>query len=81
MLAEIAEKVEQREKFEESLSRIPLKWRGAIVDVFETFEIVKQGLLLIDIDDPFVLTEAVRMTIERHDNSSEGDERLVDEMG
>ena len=81
MLEELLAKVEQRQKFDEALMRIPLKWRGAVVDVVETFEIVKQGLLLIGIDDPFVLTEAVRMAIERHDSSSEGDEDLTDEMG
>lgn len=44
-----------------------------MVDVVDTFAIVKQGLLLHGIDDPFVLTEAVRMTIERYDKSDEGD--------
>ena len=64
---------ERQNSFNENLSRLPLKWRGAIVDVIDTFDIVKEGLSLHDIDDPFVLTEAVRMAIERYDKSSEGD--------
>ena len=64
---------EKQNSFNERLSQLPLKWRGAIVDVIDTFEVVKEGLSLHDIDDPFVLTEAVRMVIERHDKSDEGD--------
>jgi hypothetical protein len=66
---------EKRNSFNERLSQLPLKWRGAIVDVIDTFEVVKEALSLHDIDDPFVLTEAVRMVIERHDKSDEGDSR------
>lgn len=47
-----------------------------MVDVVDTFAIVKQGLSMHDIDDPFVLTEAVRMTIERYDKNDEGDSEL-----
>jgi hypothetical protein len=64
---------EKQNIFNENLSRIPVRWSGAVVDVVDTFAIVKQGLSLHDIDDPFVLTEAVRMAIERFDKSSEGD--------
>ena len=64
---------DKQNSFNEHLSQLPLKWRGAIVDVIDTFNIVKEGLLLHGIDDPFVLTEAVRMTIERYDKSDEGD--------
>lgn len=67
------ENLEKNKRYNERLMRIPLKWRGAIVDIIDTFGIVKEGLLSIEIDDPFVLTEAVRMTIERYDKSDEGD--------
>jgi hypothetical protein len=67
------ENLEKNKKYTEHLMRMPLKWRGAVVDVIDTFDIVKEGLLSIGIDDPFVLTEAVRMAIERHDKSAEGD--------
>lgn len=72
-LVSALENLEKSNKFNEHLTRLPLKWRGAIVDVIDTFDTVKEGLSSIGIDDPFVLTEAVRMAIERHDNSIEGD--------
>ena len=72
-LASAVEYLNKNNNFNERLSKRPLKWRGAIIDVIDTFDIVKEGLLLHGIDDPFVLTEAVRMTIERHDKSDEGD--------
>jgi hypothetical protein len=68
----VLENLEKNKKYTENLMRTPIKWRGAVVDVLDTFEIVKEGLLSIGIDDPFVLTEAVRMVIERHDKSAEG---------
>ena len=67
---------EKQNIFNENLSRIPVRWAGAVVDVVDTFAIVKQGLSMHDIDDPFVLTEAVRMTIERYDKNDEGDSEL-----
>lgn len=72
-LSHALENLEKSNKFNEHLARLPIKWRGAVVDVVDTFDIVKEGLLSIGIDDSFVLTEAVRMVIERHDKSAEGD--------
>ena len=52
-------------KFDRRLKHVPSKWRGALVDVIDTFENVQIGLKSIGIDDQFVLIEAVRMVMER----------------
>ena len=64
---EVLDRVEKRNAFNERLSHMPSAWRRAIVDVIDTFEIVKQGLDVFGINDSLVLTEAVRMVIDRHD--------------
>ena len=55
--------------FDRRLAHVPQEWRGPVVDVVETFEIVQLGLKSIGIDDPFVLTEAVRFVFDRKDKS------------
>lgn len=42
-----------------------------MVDVLDTFENAQIGLKCIGIDDPFVLTEAVKMILDRYDKQSE----------
>ena len=72
-LVSALEYIEKNRRYTERLALIPFKWRGAIVDVIDTFDTVQEGLSSIGIDDPFVLTEAVRMVIRRHDKSDQGD--------
>jgi hypothetical protein len=55
--------------FDERLAHVPHKWRGPIVDVVDTFETVQIGLKCAGIDDPFILTEAVRLVFERYDKA------------
>ena len=57
--------------FDRRLVHVPHKWRGPIVDVIDTFETVQLGLKSIGIDDPFVLTEAVRLVLDRHDKDAQ----------
>jgi hypothetical protein len=56
--------------FDRRLRIIPEEWRGPLVDVIDTFENVQIGLKSIGIDDPFLLTEAVRLVLDRHDKST-----------
>jgi hypothetical protein len=72
-LIDVLENREKTERFNNYLMSAPLEWRGPVVDVIDTFEIVKKGLSSIGIDDPYVLVEAARMAIERHDKSGQGD--------
>lgn len=72
---EYFDRLEKRNKFNDTISAVPLEWAGPIVDVIDTFEYVKKGLESIDIDDPFVLTEAVRMVIDRHDKNQSREEQ------
>lgn len=59
-----------RTPFDHRLSCVPNEWRGPLVEVIDTFETVQIGLKDIGIDDPFLLAEAVRLVLERHDKSS-----------
>lgn len=56
--------------FDRRLKHVPHEWRGPLVDVIDTFENVQIGLKSIGIDDPFLLTEAVRLVLDRHDKSA-----------
>jgi len=56
--------------FDRRLAHIPHDWRGPIVDVVDTFETVQIGLKCDGIEDPFVLTEAVRLVLERYDRAA-----------
>jgi hypothetical protein len=73
---EYFDRLEKRNKWNDTISAVPIKWAGPIVDVIDTFECVKKGLESIDIDDSFVLTEAVRMVIDRHDKNQSREEEL-----
>ena len=57
--------------FDRRLVHVPHKWRGPIVDVIDKFETVQLGLKSIGIDDPFVLIEAVRLVLDRHDKDAQ----------
>ena len=63
--------MESTSAFDCRLVHVPHKWRGPIVDVIDTFETVQLGLKSIGIDDPFVLTEAVRLVLDRHDKDAQ----------
>ena len=63
--------MESTSAFDRRLVHVPHKWRGPIVDVIDTFETVQLGLKSIGIDDPFVLTEAVRLVLDRHDKDAQ----------
>ena len=76
-LIDVQENRDKTERFNNHLMNSPLEWRGPVVDVIDTFEIVKKGLSSIGIDDPYVLVEAMRMAIERHDKSGQGDTELT----
>ena len=56
--------------FDRRLAHVPHKWLVPIVEVMDTFETVQIGLKSIGIDDPFVLIEAVRLVLDRHDKSA-----------
>ena len=66
-LSKALDQAERTQTFNEHLSRVPMEWRGPIVDVVDTFHVVKIGLQSIDINDSSVLVEAVRMVFERYD--------------
>ena len=59
-----------RTPFDCRLEHVSYEWRGPLVDVIDTFETVQIGLKCIGINDPFLLAEAVRLVLERHDKSS-----------
>ena len=61
------ENYENTQEYCKALAKVPCQWKGPVVDVVDTFDIVRMGLRSIGIDDNFVLTEAVRMVLERHD--------------
>jgi hypothetical protein len=56
--------------FDHRLELVPDRWRGPLVDVVDTFGTVQIGLKSIGIDDPFVLVEAVRLVLDRHDKAT-----------
>ena len=58
-----------RTPFDRRLEQVPHEWRGPLVDVIDTFEYVQIGLKSIGIDDPFLLAEAVRLVLNRHDKA------------
>jgi hypothetical protein len=63
---------QRTEKFEKRLSLLDKyapQWNQPLVDVIDTIEHVKLGLESIGIDDNFLLIEAVRMVLERHDRN------------
>ncbi len=68
-LPEALESWSESQSYNDLLSQVPSEWKGHIIDVLDTFSIVKAGLRSIGVDDPFVLIEATRMVIERHDKS------------
>jgi hypothetical protein len=72
----VFDQIERTQEFNDHLMRVPAKWRRPIVDVVDTFFAVRVGLKSIGIDDSSVLTEAVRMVLERSDRkaSAEDDE-------
>jgi hypothetical protein len=53
--------------FDRRLKHVPDSWNRPLREVIDTFENVQIGLKSIGIDDSFVLIEATRMVIERHD--------------
>lgn len=53
--------------FDERLELVSPEWRDPLIDVIDTFENVQIGLKSIGIDDSFVLIEAARLVLERHD--------------
>jgi hypothetical protein len=53
--------------FDRRLKHVPDAWSRPLVEVIDTFENVQIGLKSIGIEDSFVLIEATRMVIERHD--------------
>lgn len=59
-----------RTPFDRRLEHVPYEWRGPLVDVIDTFETVQIGLKSIGIDDSFLLTEAVRLVLDRHDKAA-----------
>lgn len=56
--------------FDRRLKHVPHEWRSPLVEVIEAFETVQIGLKSIGIDDPFLLTEAVRLVLDRHDKAA-----------
>ena len=65
--------------FDRRLKHVPDRWRDPIVDVVDTFETVQIGLKCIGIEDPFVLIEAVKLVLDRHDKERERLEILIRE--
>jgi len=65
--------------FDHRLKHVPSRWRDPIVDVVDTFETVQIGLKCIGIEDPFVLIEAVKLVLHRHDKEKERLEILMRE--
>jgi HSP20 family molecular chaperone IbpA len=64
---------QRTEKFDQRLSWLDKhapQWNQPLVDVVDTIEHVKIGLESIGINDNFLLIEAVRMVLERHDRSA-----------
>lgn len=53
--------------FDLRLQNIPIDWKQPIVDVVDTFDTVQIGLKSIGIDDPFLLTKAVELVLDRYD--------------
>ncbi len=53
--------------FDKRLELVSPEWRDPLIDVIDTFENVQIGLKSIGIDDSFVLIEAARLVLERHD--------------
>jgi hypothetical protein len=53
--------------FDFKLGQVPISWQQPIADVIDTFDVVQVGLKSIGIDDPFVVTKAVELVIDRHD--------------
>jgi hypothetical protein len=67
------ENYENTQQYNKALARLPHEWKGPVVDVVDTFGIVRMGLKSIGIDDNFVLADAVRMVLERHDKALDAD--------
>jgi hypothetical protein len=67
---------EDTQRYDRALMQIPHEWRGPVVDVVDTFDIVKMGLKSIGIEDSFLLADAVRMVLERHDKGLGVEEEL-----
>jgi len=65
--------------FDRRLKHVPDRWRDLIVDVVDTFETVQIGFKCIGIEDPFVLIEAVKLVLDRHDKERERLEILIRE--
>ena len=56
--------------FEQRLDNMPDEWRGPLVDVIDTIESLKMGLDSLGIDDNWLLIEATRLVLERHDKAA-----------
>jgi hypothetical protein len=56
--------------FDQRLELVSPEWRDPLIHVIDTFENVQIGLKSIGIDDPFVLMEAVKLVIDRHDKAA-----------
>jgi hypothetical protein len=63
----LAKKMDATTAFDRRLKHVPDAWSRPLIEVIDTFENVQIGLKSIGIEDSFVLIEATRMVIERHD--------------
>jgi hypothetical protein len=68
-LSEALKAWSETQSYNDLLMQVPSEWKHDIIDVIDTFSIVKMGLQSIGVDDPFVLIEATKMVIERHDKN------------
>ena len=68
---EFLDTIEEKNAFHDRLELIPAKWRGPTVDVIDTIESVKMGLAALGIDDNFLLIEATRLVLKRHDKATD----------